>query len=101
MHTNQLSRSQFEATLATPMENVTLTAGPTADIWPYVAQLVTDGLVLPLVYENRLVEKVYRNRADAIDQVLLPTPRKNEFVVILVKATAHEIYGHYLLDMNE
>ncbi len=63
--------------------------------------LVNEGVVDKYIYENELVEIVYRNREVSFDHVLLPTAVKNVFVVIVVSLTAQDIYGHYVLDLNK
>jgi hypothetical protein len=101
MRTNLLTQEQFDATYGPTMTNVTFTAEPTVDIWPYVGLLVSEGTVLGLVHENTLVEKVYRNPDQQIDHILLPTAAQNVFVVVLVDVRAGNVYGHFVLDLNK
>lgn len=83
------------------MVDVTNTAEPNVDIWPYVQQLKNDKLVLDYVFERQLVEKVFRNDNNTFDQVLLPTSDANVFVVIIVDLINSKVKGHFKLDLTE
>jgi hypothetical protein len=83
------------------MVDVTRTAEPVVDIWQYVGQLTKDKEVLEYVFNNQLVEMVYRNGAQTFDHVLLPTDNSDTFVVIVVDLGQKKIKGHRRLDLNE
>lgn len=100
MNIKELSKEEFISTMCANMVDVTQTATPVVDIWPYVHQLTKANLVLGYVTENELVELVYRNPSGAFDHVLLPTSRENAFVVIVVNINSATILGHYLLDLT-
>ena len=70
------------------------------DIWSYVQKLNKEKVVLDYVYENKLVETVYRNNENSFHHVLLPTDSKNVFIVIIINVTAKDIKGHFCLDLN-
>jgi hypothetical protein len=99
--TTQLSEDEFKATFKGKMIDVTLSASPVLDIWPYVQQLTKDKFVLDYVYKNELVEKVYRNDKNTFDHVLLPTSDSNVLIVIIVDLKQEIIRGHYRLDLNK
>lgn len=99
--TTELTIDQYKKTMTSKMVNVTETAEPTVDIWPYVAQLVNKQTVLPYVWDNQMVESVYRNEQNTFDHVLLPTNKQNNFVVIIVDLMRETVTGHYLLDLNK
>lgn len=99
--TTQLSEDEFKATFTGKMIDVTLSASPVLDIWPYVQQLIKDKFVLDYVYKNELVEKVYRNDKNTFDHVLLPTSDSNVLIVIIVDLKQEIIRGHYRLDLNK
>ena len=80
---------------------VTATAQPVVDIWPYVNSLMQNRVVSPYVFQNELVECVYRNGNATYDHVLLPTDSENRFVVVVVSINQATIYGHYLLDLDQ
>ena len=98
--TRQLTEREYKETMgSSTMIDVTTTAKPTVDIWQYVKYLVAQGIVSDYVFNNRLVEKVYRNNKQTFDHVLLPTSNKHFFIVIIVDCDLKLIYGHYKLDL--
>lgn len=98
--TIQLTEIEFKATFTDKMIDVTETAELVVDIWPYVEQLTADKVVNKYTFDNALIEKVYRNQTNTFDQVLLPTPDKNIFIIILIDLVNEKIKGHYRLDLN-
>lgn len=99
MDTKKLTKEEFINTMGSKMVDVTRTATPQVDIWPYVQQLTREKLVLEYVNESQLVEAVYRNHSNTYDHVLLPTGKENAFVAIVVNLTTTTIDGHYFLDL--
>jgi hypothetical protein len=97
----QLSSEQFRNTIGDGMINATDSAEPVTDIWPYVEELVITGAVHNRVFQNNLVESVYRNKANTFDHVLLPTSDSNNFVVIVVDLMQKKVTGYFLLDLNK
>jgi hypothetical protein len=84
----EISQADYESTMAESMINVTETAEPVVDIWLYVELLVQENIVASYVWENNLVEKVYRSKDNRYDHVLLPTARENYFIVLLIDINA-------------
>ena len=99
--TTQLTEIEFKSTYTDKMIDVTETAEPVVDIWPYVQQLMVNKIVHKYTFENTLVEKVYRNQTNTFEQVLLPSPNKNIFIVIIIDLINIKIKGHYQLNLNE
>lgn len=87
--------------MSAPMTDVTDSAEPVTDIWPYVHELTKEKVVLEYVYKNQLVDKVYRNGLSTFDHVLLPTDNSNVLVTIIVDLVEVSIKGYYLLDLNK
>jgi len=83
------------------MINVTESAEPVVNIWDYVENLVKEEVIDNYVYQNKLVELVYRNDTSTFDHILLPTPDKNVFITLVVDLTKESILGHVKLDLNE
>jgi len=100
IYKKELSKIDFLSTLSPKMADVTEKAEPTVDIWPFVKELAYEGIVEQYVYDNNLVEKVYRNQLNWCDQVLLPTRTENSFVIILVDLEQKLIMGYYRLNLN-
>lgn len=96
----ELSKIDFQSTLSPKMTDVTEAAEPKIDIWPFVKDLVYENIVDEYVLSNHLVEKVYRNQLKWCDHVLLPTRKKNSYVVILVDIECRKLLGFYQLDLN-
>ena len=81
------------------MTDVTETAEPVVDIWQYVEELVREKIIDSYVYENNLVEAVYRNDTSTFDHVLLPTGHKDVFIVLVVDLINATILGYNRLDL--
>ncbi|MES0101986.1 hypothetical protein [Mesorhizobium sp. M0019] len=93
-----LSLEEFEACFAHPMRNVTESAEPILDIWPYVDSLNLDALGLPSLND---VHHVYRDAHERFDQVLIGTGRFNTLLVVVVDRHLRTVLGHRLLDLNK
>ena len=98
--TTLLTEKEFKSTFTDKMHDVTQTAKPIVDIWPYVQQLTENKIVDKYTFDNSLVEKVYRNQTNTFDQVLLPTQDKNVFIIIVIDLVNKKIKGHHQLDLN-
>jgi hypothetical protein len=99
--TTELTYDEFKATFTEKMIDVTKSAVPILDIWPYIKQLAEEKVVLDYVFKKELVEKVYRNDKNTYDQVLLPTEDQNIFIVIIIDLKLKNIKGHYRLDLKK
>jgi len=99
--TKQLTETEFRSTFGNKMTDVTETAEPVVDIWDYVEELVKENVVDNYVYEDNLVETVYRNDTSTFDHVLLPTDDLNVFITLVVDLTNEAIFGHIKLDLNQ
>jgi hypothetical protein len=97
---NKLDDVAFRAILADPMKDVTKTAQPQFDIWPYVKSVPSDDFIGHEIWEE-FVECVYRTPDDRFDLVHVCTRTPNVFLVIVVDLIQHTICGHHLLDLNQ
>jgi hypothetical protein len=95
-----LTQEQFKHTLWDRMVDITDSAEPVLDIWPYVRQLNEQGIVAESIFSGELVEHVYRTDTSTFDHVLLSGFRSNEYVVIVIDLNNCKITGHYILDLN-
>ena len=95
-----LTDKEYKSTMTPKMVDVTQTAEPIVDIWDYVEKLTVDKIVHEYTFKNNLVEKVYRNQTNTFDHVLLPTPDKDIFIVIIVDLINKNIKGYFRLDLN-
>jgi len=98
--TTELTEHQFKSTFGNRMIDVTESAEPVLDIWPYVRQLNEQNVVSDHVLNGELVEHVYRTDTSTFDHVLLSGSRSNQYVVVVVDLNNHVITGHYILDLN-
>jgi len=96
-----LSNQEYNTTFKSPMLDVTATAQPVVDIWPYVDLLVQTKVVSPYVFHNELIACVYRNGNATYDHILLPTDSEHRFIVVVVNINQATIYGYYLLDLAQ
>ena len=92
-----LSLQEFEVCFAQPMRNVTESAEPVLDIWPYVDSLDLDALGLSGLND---VQHVYRDAHERFDQVLIGTGRFNTLLAVVVDRHLRTVLGHRLLDLN-
>lgn len=97
----ELSGEQYQETFTSKMLDVTETAAPVIDIWPYVELLVKEKIVADYVFQNELAEKIYRTNNNLFDHILLPTQNVNIFIVVVVDLSGKKMKGHYKLDLNE
>jgi hypothetical protein len=98
--TLMLTDKEYKSTMTPKMFDVTQTAEPIVDIWDYVEKLTADKIVNEYTFKNNLVETVYRNQTNTFDHVLLPTPDKDIFIVIIVDLINKNIKGYFRLDLN-
>jgi hypothetical protein len=96
----ELTEGEFKSTFGDRMVNVTDSAEPVLDIWPYVKQLNKQGIITDFVLNNESVESIYRTDALTFEHILLSGSKSNHYVVIVVDLNSCVIAGHYLLDLN-
>ena len=99
--TTQLTDKEFRNTFGNRMIDVTATAAPILDIWPYVSQLNKQNVVPDIVLKKELVEYVYRTDTSLFDHVMLSAHESNLYIVIVVDLTKKVIEGHYHLNLND
>ena len=95
-----LTEPEFKATMKEPMVDVTAAPGDIIDIWPYVAAVAAEVGLPALVVEKELIEQVYRSDDGIYDHVLLPTEKKNKYIVVVVDRARSSVAGHRILDLN-
>jgi hypothetical protein len=99
--TTELSEQEYKSTMTGKMTDVTESAEPVVDIWPYVEVLRNDKIVLDYVFTNELVESVSTNGDGSFHHVLLPTDNENVFIVLVIDVVGQRIKGHFKLDLNQ
>lgn len=97
----ELTETEFKSTFGDKMIDVTETAEASLDIWPYVELLNKMGVVEDIVYQDELIEYVYRNDTLSFDHVLLSTSLANHYLVIVVDLPRTEVKGYYKLNLND
>jgi hypothetical protein len=97
----QLTQDEYKNTMPTKMVDITDNAEAVVNIWEYVQQLKADKVVLDYVYDNQLVEKVYKNKENTFEHVLLPTDNPNAFIIIIVDLIELKIEGYFKLDLEK
>ncbi|MDR1179612.1 MAG: hypothetical protein LBK44_03840 [Spirochaetales bacterium] len=102
MEIKKLTEKEFKATFSEKMNDVTDNADAVVDIWKYVEALEPSKYFInDYIIEKKLVEKVYRNSINTYDQILIPTIKKNVYLIIIADIKKENICGHYLLDLNK
>jgi hypothetical protein len=99
--TRELTKQEFLNTTNGGMLDVTGKGEPVIDIWGYVLILLKEEIVTDHVFDNNLVEKVYRNASNTYEHMLLPTADKAVFNTIVVDIAGEFVYGHYQLNLNK
>ena len=97
----QLTEASFTKTFGKKMTDVSTTASPVVDIWNYVEELAKLHILDCYVFENNIVEKVYRNDLSTFEHVVLPTEKEQVFITIVIDIQKKSILGHYFLDMKK
>ncbi len=100
MKTRKLTLEEFNQTFSAPMRNVTATAEPKLDIWPYVEAVPIADLERFTLLDE-VVAYVYLAASQQYEHVLVATNDKNVFLVIIVNLSEIKIEGHILLDLAE
>jgi hypothetical protein len=94
----QLNKEEYRQYWSDPMIDITASADPAADIWPYVEKIDLDALGVPHLND---VHYVYQDGSCRYHHVLVGTGRFNELLVVIVDLQARSVTGHYLLDLNK
>jgi hypothetical protein len=98
--TRELDEAAFRSTFAEPMRDVTPSAKPVVDIWPYVRAVPPSELRGHEVWDD-FVESVYRTGDERFDHVLVCTKTPDVFLAVVVNRTERNIYGHHLLNLRQ
>jgi hypothetical protein len=102
MKVKKITEKEFKTTFSERMNDVTNDADAIVDIWEYVKALEKSKYFInDYIVQKRLVEYVYRNSINTYDQILIPTIKKNIYLIIIVDIKEGNIFGHYLLDLNK
>lgn len=96
----ELTEEEFKSKFGNGMIDVTDSAEPVLDIWPYVRELNEQNIVADSILNGELVEHVYRTGTSTFDHILLSGSWSNEYVVLVVDLNNCVIVGHYILDLN-
>ncbi|WP_276371929.1 hypothetical protein [Chryseolinea sp. H1M3-3] len=99
--TIELTEQEYKSTMTGKMTDVTASAKPVVDIWPYVEILRNEKIVPDYVFANELVESVYTNGDGSFHHVLLPTDNKNVLIILIIDVVGQRIKGHFKLDLTQ
>ena len=98
MSINELTKEQYLETMD-GMVDITLDHKVPVYIWPYAKELYDRNLISKQMFENGVVELVYRNRRNSFHHLLL-REQKNVYLVIVIDVQRSAVHGHYILDLN-
>ncbi|WP_068080068.1 hypothetical protein [Novosphingobium rosa] len=91
------SSEEFSGFFTPPMRDVTQSAEPVLDIWPYVDSIDLEALGVTGLHD---VRHLYRDGAQRFDHILIGTERFNTLLAIIVDRDGKAVLGHHLLDLN-
>ena len=100
LETVKLGYEQFHATIEAPMQDVSQTAEPVLDIWPYVESVPAADLE-GFILSDGIAEDVYQSSSGEFLHVLVATNAHNVFLVIVINLFSIDIIGHHLLNLNK
>lgn len=83
------------------MQNVTAYAEAILDPWPYVEAITDHDLDQAGGVLGPVVEYVYRNGTNRIDQLLIPTRTENIYLILVLDLPERRIVEYHLLNLNE
>lgn len=98
MKLNKLSYEDYQAAFQAPMQDVTNTAQPILDIWPYVEAIPAIDLT-GYTLSDGLVPYVYQHPDGKFLHVIVATDNADVFLAVIINMTSIEIHGHFLLDL--
>ncbi|MDO7852980.1 hypothetical protein [Hymenobacter convexus] len=98
MKTHKLSYEEYQETFAAPMLDVSQTAEPVLDIWPYV-EAVPESDLEGFNLLDGIVRYVYQSPSGQYLHVSVSTDDENAFLVLVIDLHLVKIIGHYLLDL--
>lgn len=99
MKPRTLSESEFRSTFGVSMRDATADAEEIVDLWAYADQAIAETFPDTNDWEWR-VDRIYESSATQHQHVLLPAPRDNAYIVIVIGIEQRAIVGHHLLDLN-
>jgi hypothetical protein len=97
--TRLLTQDEFQSTFVEPMRNVTETAFVPPAIGGYLTS-IPGGDLQPHWLAAHSPELIYDSGDNSFEHVLFPTQTKNVYLVIIVALKRHEVFGHFVLDLN-
>lgn len=96
---NLLTDHEFHATFCEPRTNVTGVEIP-FDIWSY-ADVIIESDYSEYQDWNWRIECIYEMGYQQYHHILIPVPRDNCYLVLVLVDNMKQIYGHHILDMNQ
>ena len=95
---NRLSESDFQATLAAPMERVRGKVAPPFDFWPYFDAIPVEDFEGYDCSAGQ-VTYVYQHPGGRYEHVLVDAADRDVFMVLVLDRQAREVIGHRLLNL--
>jgi hypothetical protein len=95
----ELSREEFEATFSPPMVDISKSAAELVDLWAYADRVIAKSYHDCTSWEWR-VAHIYATGDAQYQHIGIPVPKDDTYLTIVVDAGAHQILGHYILDLG-
>ena len=93
----QLSEAEYDSYFEAPMVNVTESADPVLDIWPYVDSVNQAELADITTHD---VSFVYRHPNGRWEHVVIDTCAEDVHLVVIIDRDEGKIVGHHLLNLR-
>lgn len=100
MKPRTLSEIEFKSTFGVSMRDATADAEEIVDLWAYADQAVAETFSSESDWEWR-VDRIYESNDGRHHHILLPAPRDNTYVVVVIDIERRVIIGHHVLDLNK
>jgi hypothetical protein len=100
MNTINLDETIFHSYFIEPMLDVTESAEPKLDIWPYAQAIPIADLEGHEIWED-FVEYVYRTENNHYEHILVCTKTSDVYLVIVIDNKQNIIIGHRLMNFKK
>ena len=99
MKPRELTQDEFDATFLPPMREVTRATEEIVDLWGYVDPLIESQYHNCSTWDWR-VAYIYESQDSAYQHILVPVPRDNTYLTVVVDKKDRCIFGHFTLDLG-
>ena len=95
----ELSAEAFKATFSPPMADISNSATELVDLWGYADQVIGNAYHNCTAWEWR-VAHIYESADARYQHILIPVPKDDTYLTVVVDVDARQILGHHILDLG-